>query len=162
MSKWRAKRYHVFQNFVACFPMDITSRFTTLLVPFMPKWGRVYLLKLHSTFYCHFKFHSCCCNNFNCHITCFLKTLKHHSCNILILLHCQSNYWNSCVRLCKYDMQMVISPLLSLPYFCGPCVGNLNLYIGHRISPQFLSICKTPQVLPSQEYILVTMIFHWS
>jgi hypothetical protein len=30
-------------------------------------------------------------------------------------------------------MQMAISPLLLLPYFCGTCVGNLNLYVGGHI-----------------------------
>jgi hypothetical protein len=30
-------------------------------------------------------------------------------------------------RLCRYGMQMAISPLLLLPYFRGPCAGNLNL-----------------------------------
>ncbi len=89
----------------------------------------------------------------------FFKTLKHHFCIIFIPLHCQSysNYWSSCARLCMYDMQMAICPFLLLP-----CAGNLNLYVGgHIISSQFLLVCKTPQVFPSQEYILVTMIFHW-
>jgi hypothetical protein len=31
------KRCHVFHNFATCSPMDITSKFTTLLLPFMPK-----------------------------------------------------------------------------------------------------------------------------
>lgn len=42
------KRCHVFHNFAASSPMDITIRFTTQLVPFMPKSSRIYLLKLHS------------------------------------------------------------------------------------------------------------------
>jgi len=33
----KLKRCHVFQNFATCSQMDITSKFTTLLVPFMPK-----------------------------------------------------------------------------------------------------------------------------